>query len=43
VLKSVHPSPLSATRGFFGNHHFTMANKYLAMHQQQTINWASLV
>jgi len=31
VLRSVHPSPLSASRGFFGNHHFSLANKYLLM------------
>lgn len=29
VLKSVHPSPLSAYRGFFGNHHFSKTNQYL--------------
>ena len=28
ILKSVHPSPLSAHRGFFGNHHFSRANEY---------------
>ncbi len=29
VLTSVHPSPLSASRGFFGNHHFSKANEFL--------------
>ncbi len=29
VLESVHPSPLSASRGFFGNHHFSKCNEYL--------------
>ncbi|KAK4056705.1 uracil DNA glycosylase [Microbotryomycetes sp. JL221] len=29
VLESAHPSPLSASRGFFGNHHFTKANAWL--------------
>ena len=29
VLKSAHPSPLSAYRGFFGNKHFSRANDYL--------------
>lgn len=29
VLTSAHPSPLSATRGFFGNNHFALANEYL--------------
>ena len=39
-LESVHPSPLSANRGgWFGNHHFSRANAYLAEHGQATINW----
>jgi uracil-DNA glycosylase len=29
ILKSVHPSPLSANRGFFGNGHFKKANEWL--------------
>lgn len=39
VLTSVHPSPLSASRGFFGNHHFTRANKYLEEHGKTAIKW----
>lgn len=39
VLQSAHPSPLSAYRGFFGNHHFTLANDYLLQHNQQPILW----
>lgn len=39
VLKSAHPSPLSAYRGFFGNHHFTLANDYLRDHGQEPIEW----
>ena len=39
VLKSVHPSPLSAHRGFFGNHHFSRANEYLAAHGRTPIQW----
>lgn len=40
VLKSVHPSPLSANRGgWFGNHHFSQANEYLVAHQKQAIQW----
>ncbi|MDE6570626.1 MAG: uracil-DNA glycosylase [Alphaproteobacteria bacterium] len=39
VLKSVHPSPLSAHRGFFGNHHFSRANEYLAAHGASPIEW----
>lgn len=39
VLKSVHPSPLSAHRGFFGNHHFSQANEYLVSHGFDPIDW----
>lgn len=39
VLTSAHPSPLSAYRGFFGNHHFSRANEYLRNHQQTEIIW----
>jgi uracil-DNA glycosylase len=39
VLKSVHPSPLSAHRGFFGNHQFSTINRYLTEHGQAPINW----
>ena len=39
VLKSVHPSPLSAHRGFFGNHQFSQINAYLTQHNQAAINW----
>lgn len=39
VLKSAHPSPLSAYRGFFGNHHFTLANDYLKQHGLDPIIW----
>jgi uracil-DNA glycosylase len=39
VLKAVHPSPLSAHRGFFGCKHFSMANEYLINHNQQPIDW----
>lgn len=39
VLTSPHPSPLSAHRGFFGNHHFTQANRYLAEHGKTPIDW----
>lgn len=39
VLTSVHPSPLSAYRGFFGNHHFSRANEYLTAHGKQPIHW----
>lgn len=39
VLKSVHPSPLSAHRGFFGNRQFSKINQYLAERGQAPINW----
>lgn len=39
ILTSPHPSPLSAHRGFFGNHHFSRANAYLASHGEAPIVW----
>ena len=39
VLQSPHPSPLSAYRGFFGNKHFSSANKYLVQHGYKPIEW----
>ena len=39
VLSSPHPSPLSAYRGFFGNHHFSRANDWLVKHGQTPIVW----
>lgn len=39
ILKSVHPSPLSAHRGFIGNGHFSRANKFLVQHGQTPIDW----
>lgn len=39
ILKSVHPSPLSAHRGFFGNHHFSRANDYLVTRGKKPIDW----
>lgn len=40
VLKSAHPSPLSAYRGFFGSRPFSQTNAYLKQTQQTPINWA---
>ncbi|WP_266170933.1 uracil-DNA glycosylase [Dyella subtropica] len=40
VLKSVHPSPLSAHRGFLGCGHFSKANAYLESRGQAPIDWA---
>ncbi|MGV8091661.1 MAG: uracil-DNA glycosylase [Mangrovibacterium sp.] len=39
VLTSVHPSPLSAGRGFFGNKHFSRTNEFLEQHDMEPINW----
>ncbi|AWZ47517.1 uracil-DNA glycosylase [Clostridiaceae bacterium 14S0207] len=39
ILTSVHPSPLSANRGFFGNHHFSKTNKFLQSIGKTPINW----
>lgn len=39
VLESVHPSPLSASRGFFGNKHFSRCNEYLAARGIEPVNW----
>jgi uracil-DNA glycosylase len=39
VLKSVHPSPLSAYRGFIGNNHFSLTNIYLKENRETEINW----
>jgi uracil-DNA glycosylase len=39
VLKSVHPSPLSASRGFFGNKHFSRCNEFLIQKGIQSIDW----
>ena len=39
VLESVHPSPLSASRGFFGNRHFSKCNEYLENHGIAPIDW----
>ena len=39
LLRSPHPSPLSAYRGFFGNKHFSTANDYLIKHNKKPIDW----
>jgi len=39
ILKSAHPSPFSADRGFFGNKHFSKANDYLIKQGKKPINW----
>jgi uracil-DNA glycosylase len=39
ILKSVHPSPLSASRGFFGCKHFSKTNAYLTQNYIEPIDW----
>ena len=39
VLESVHPSPLSASKGFFGNRHFSRCNDYLITKGIEPIDW----
>ncbi|MGR6468567.1 uracil-DNA glycosylase [Rhizobium sp. PAMB 3182] len=39
VLRSPHPSPLSAHNGFFGSRPFSRANAYLSSHGRQPIDW----
>lgn len=39
VLKSPHPSPLSAHRGFFGNGHFKKTNEFLVSNNEEPIDW----
>lgn len=40
VLRSAHPSPLSAYRGFLGNNHFVELNRYLLEKGKAPISWA---
>lgn len=39
VLKTVHPSPLSASRGFFGCSHFSRCNQWLVAREMEPIQW----
>jgi len=40
ILKTVHPSPLSAYRGFLGCQHFSKANAALKQHNQKPVDWS---
>lgn len=40
ILRSAHPSPLSAKNGFFGCRHFSKTNNYLVKHGIDPIDWA---
>lgn len=42
VLETVHPSPLSSHRGFFGSKHFSKANEYLKSNGRTPIEWDKL-
>ena len=39
ILKTVHPSPLSASRGFFGSKHFSKANAFLIKSGISPVDW----
>ena len=39
ILKAPHPSPLSASRGFFGCRHFSQCNRFLLEHGERPIDW----
>ena len=39
ILKSAHPSPFSARKGFFGSKPFTKTNNYLTSFGKEKINW----
>ncbi len=39
ILRSAHPSPLSAYQGFLGNRHFSQTNSYLLAHGRTPIEW----
>jgi uracil-DNA glycosylase len=40
ILKTVHPSPLSAHAGFFGSRHFSKANAYLISKGIDPVDWS---
>lgn len=40
VLKGIHPSPLSAHRGFFGSKPFSLINQYLSDNSKDEIDWS---
>ena len=42
VIKSPHPSPLSASRGFFGSKPFSKTNDYLIKHNIKPIDWSNI-
>lgn len=42
ILKGVHPSPLSAHRGFFGYRHFSKCNDFLVKDGKRPVDWSDL-
>ena len=40
ILRCVHPSPLSAHKGFFGSRPFSQTNEYLMRHGKDPIDWS---
>ena len=42
IIESPHPSPLSASRGFFGSRPFSRANAYLEADGARPVDWCSL-
>ncbi len=42
ILTAMHPSPLSASRGFFGCNHFNLANEFLSENNVERIKWSDL-
>jgi uracil-DNA glycosylase len=41
-LNAPHPSPLSASKGWFGSKHFSKSNEYLKKNGKPEINWSNL-
>ncbi len=41
IIESVHPSPLSASRGFFGSKPFSKTNNFLVSHGIKPIKWGN--
>ena len=41
IIKSPHPSPFSANKGFFGSRPFSKTNKFLCSHNMGTVDWVS--
>lgn len=39
VIESAHPSPFSASNGFFGSKPFSKTNEYLAAHDEKPVDW----